>query len=273
MNSIPGLSRIRLAAEGGIARITLARADKANAFDALMWQELGQAMRWLDETPALRVGILDGDGRHFSAGLDHAMLDDLRPAPGIAPGHGIERLRQQILEVQASVTAIERCRKPVIAAIHGACIGGGLDIATACDIRLVAEGARMSVKEVDLGIIADVGVLQRLPLLVGEGRARELAFTAREFGAAEAGRIGLAEYVCTDVDALREAAMALARTLAAKSPMALRGTKQVMLRRSAVAIEAGLDHVATLNAGVMFSRDLDEALAATREGRPPVFVD
>ncbi|WP_276947065.1 crotonase/enoyl-CoA hydratase family protein, partial [Haematobacter massiliensis] len=259
MEEAPALRRLSLRLEGSVAHLVLSRPEKANALDAPFWQDLHAAFRWLDEAAPVRVVVLSGAGRHFCAGLDHSMLSALRPDPGACPARESERLRRAILAIQESVTAIERCRKPVIAAIHGACIGGGLDIVAACDIRLATHDARFSVKEVDLAIVADVGVLQRLPALVGEGRAREMAFTAREVGGREALSIGLVQQVHGEAGALMAAAEALARHLAAKSPLALRGTKEVMVRREADRIAEGLEHVATLNAGILFSRDMEEA--------------
>ena len=172
---------------GGVAHVRLNRPDKANALNACMWQELPEAMHWLDATAQARVGILCAAGAHFCAGIDLQMLDELRTAASdLSVGHGRERLRRGILDLQDTITKKKRCRKPVIAAVHAACMGGGVDIITACDMRYCSEQAWFSVKEVDIGLVADVGTLQRLARLIGEGRARELAYTARRLGAAEA---------------------------------------------------------------------------------------
>lgn len=264
----PSFTQINLRLEAGIAYVELFRPEKANAMTEVMFTEIGQAFAWADETAEVRVVLLSGAGRHFCAGLDHSVLAAIRPQ-GL--GRAVEVLRRRILQMQDCVTQIEACRKPVIAAIHGACIGGGLDVAVACDIRLMTEDARLSLKEVDLGIIADVGVLQRLPHIVGEGRARDMAFTAREVSGTEAYRIGLADYLTKDAQALTHEALRLAEDLAAKSPLALQGTKQVMTRRLSASIREGLDHVATWNAGVMFSEDLEEALAAFQDRRQSRF--
>ena len=159
----------------GIARIEFDRADKANALSETMWYELRAACQWLDATPAARVGILAGRGRHFCAGIDLEFLSALHAqVSGLAPGRQQERLQHLIGELQGCITALETCRKPIIAAIQGACVGGGIDLITACDLRYASADARFCVKELDLAVVADVGTLQRLPRIIGEGQAREL---------------------------------------------------------------------------------------------------
>ncbi|MFC6761480.1 enoyl-CoA hydratase-related protein [Sulfitobacter porphyrae] len=194
-------TRLSVHDEGPVCHITFNRPERANALDGQSWQELRAAMERLDRTRQLRVAVLHGAGRHFCSGIDHALLNELRPN-GEFPGRAADRIRQRILEIQDCVTTIETVRKPVIAAIHGACIGGGLEVAAACDIRLCAQDTRFCLKEVDLGIVADVGALQRLPNLIGHGRARQLALTARTMQADEALRIGLVTEVCPDVGSL-----------------------------------------------------------------------
>ena len=274
MSTFPALETIRLALHEGIARITLHRPHKANAIDLRMWSELRQAMQWLDDTDAARVAILDAAGAHFSAGLDLSVFEELRArTAGDCDGRSRERLRRMILDLQDTVTAIERCPKPVIASIHAACVGGGIDIIAACDLRYCSANAWFSVKEVDVGLVADVGTLQRLPRLVGEGMARELAFSARRVDGTEAQVLRLVNR-CFDTDeGLRAGVDDMARSLAAKSPLALRGTKEMLNHARDHRIGDGLEHVATWNAAMMYSRDLEEALAARREKRAPVFKD
>ena len=149
---------------------------------------------------------------------------------------------------------MENCRKPVIAAISGACYGAGVDLITACDIRLASEEARFSVKEVDLAIVADVGTIQRLPKIIGEGRARELIFTAREFDAKEASQIGLIQHIYSH-ESLVQKAMDLATLIATKSPMAIRGSKQVLNYSRDHSVAEGLEYVANWNAAMLFSED------------------
>lgn len=270
----PAFETLNVSLQAGVARIELNRPHKANAINAAMWRELREAMEWLDTTPQARVGILSAAGAHFSAGLDLAMLDELKAQTADAcDGRSREKTRRNILDLQDTVTAIERCRKPVIAEIHAACVGGGIDIVTACDMRYCCEDAWFSVKEIDVGLVADVGTLQRLPRLVGEGMARELAYTGRRFSGAEAARMRLVN-CCHETRAELSAVVAdIAAQLAAKSPLCLRGTKEMISYVRDRPVADGLNYIATWNAAMLYSEDLDEALRAAREHRAPTFRD
>ena len=167
---------LKITESDGVAHIELNRPDKANAINGAMWTDMRAAFDWLSGSRA-RVGVLSARGRHFTAGIDLDLLAALKSEITSLPeGWRQERLREKIAELQEAISAAESCRKPILAAIHGACIGGGVDLVTACDMRYATQDARFSVKEVDLAIVADLGTLQRLPRLIGEGLARELAF-------------------------------------------------------------------------------------------------
>ena len=269
-------------APGGIAVVTMNRPARSNAIDDAMWEDLRATFRELEVDEDVRCCIIRGEGRNFNAGIDvtsvegvFGMLGDDAYAPstsrgGACEGRRRERVLARIERLQDVFTALERIRVPVIAAVRGACYGAGVDLITACDIRLCASDARFCVKEVDLGITADVGTLQRLPSIVGHGAAMDLCLTARVISGEEAKRIGLVSDVCDDVDAR---AMALARTLAEKSPLAVRGTKRVLLRqRDNPSVRDGLHYVATHNAAVLISNDLHESVAARFEKRPPIYA-
>lgn len=272
--NLPAFTTLSVRLEQGIARIALNRPDKANAINLRMWNELREAMQWLAHTRAARVGILEANGRHFCAGLDLATFGELRRmCADECEGRAREMLRERILDIQDTVTAIERCPKPVVASVHGACVGGGVDIITACDLRYAGPDAWFCVKEIDVALVADVGTLQRLPRLVGEGLTRELAFTGRRVDAAEAQSIRLVNRCYDSEEALRQGVDAIARTLAAKSPLAMRGTKQVLNHARDHRIADGLEYVATWNAAMLFSHDLEEAANAARGKRPAVFRD
>ncbi|CAN7727402.1 crotonase/enoyl-CoA hydratase family protein [Variovorax sp. LjRoot84] len=271
---VPDFETLKVSLAAGVARIEFNRPHKANAINAAMWQELREAMQWLDRTPQARVGILSAIGAHFSAGLDLEMLDELRSQTADAcDGRAREKTRQSILDLQDTVTSIERCRKPVIAAVHAACVGGGIDIITACDLRYCSEEAWFSVKEIDVGLVADVGTLQRLPRLIGEGMARELAYTARRFSGSEAAQMRLVNRCYESRAALAAGVDELAATLAAKSPLCLRGTKEMISHVRDRPVADGLNYIATWNAAMLYSDDLEEATRASRERRPPVFKD
>jgi enoyl-CoA hydratase len=260
--------------DGAVATVTLNRPDKANALSAAMWQELRAAMRWADETDAVRVVILRGAGRHFTAGIDLAMLAGIeREIQDDCPGRSREKLRRLILDLQDCLTSIERCRKPVLAAIHGACVGGGVDLAVACDMRYCSAEARFAVKEIDIGMTADVGTLQRLPRLIGEGLARELAYTGREVNGDEAQALRLVNRCFATPEALFTGVRDIAGVIAAKSPLAVRGCKEAITYARDHSIADGLNQVATWNAALLLSKDLAEAGRAAREGRPPRFAD
>ena len=266
--------RLNVTLDGHVATIELSRPGKANALDHAMWQELRDAMRWLDATPAARVGILRGAGAGFTSGIDLALLASLRDEiADPCDGRAREKLRRVILDLQDTVAAIDRCRKPVIASVHGACIGGGVDIVLACDMRYCSADAVFSVKEVDVGLTADLGTLQRLPRLIGEGMARELAYTGRNVKGAEARAIGLVNRCYDTPEDLAAGVGELAASIAAKSPLAVRGCKEMITYARDHSLADGLNYVATWNAALLLSADLSEALTAGRERRAPAFRD
>ena len=263
--------------DGGVATVRLERPQAANALDRTLWHELRDTFRALDAEPGVRAVVLTGAGKHFCAGIDLAMLAEIQgmaPA-GADPGRAREALRRLILDLQDVLTTVERCRVPVLAAIQGACVGAGLDLAVVCDLRYATPRTRFSLKEVDMGLAADVGVLQRLPRIVGEGRAREMAYTCRDVRGAEAAATGLVnECVETDdPEALLAHVTGIARGLAAKSPLALRGTKHAITYARDHSIADGLDQIATWNASALISDDLTEAVTAFTRGRAPDYAD
>ena len=271
---IPELDHFALSLEAGVARIAFDRPAHANALDAPMWTAMRSAFEWADRYDPVRVVVLAAHGKHFCAGIDLSLLASVPRRIGHADAaRAQEKLRHMIADMQDCVSAIERCRKPVIAAIQGACIGGGVDIVTACDMRYANANARFAVREIEMAMAADIGTLQRLPRLVPEGIARELAFTGREIGAEEAARIGLLNRVFESGEALTEGVGEVARCIAAKSPLAVRGTKAVLNHGRDHSIEDGLAFVANWNASALLSRDMQLAAEAIGAGRAPAFDD
>ncbi|MBI2306288.1 MAG: crotonase/enoyl-CoA hydratase family protein [Rhodocyclales bacterium] len=272
--ALPSLATISLSLSESVAELRLNRPDRSNALNEAMWQELRTAMRWADATPEVRAVVLGGAGRNFCAGIDLAMLAGVAQAVAHAdPARSREQLRRLILDLQDCLSAIEQCRKPVLAAIHGACVGGALDLVTCCDMRYAAADAVFSVREVDVGMTADVGTLQRLPRIVPDGVARELAYTGRNVEADEAARIGLVNRVFASPEELQVGVMKIAQAIAAKSPLAIRGTKEMLNYGRDHSVADGLNYVATWNAAMLMSADLNEAMAAAQAKRPPRFAD
>lgn len=257
----------------GVAQVTLNRPERANALSEALWRELRDCFHWLDTLPEVRCVVLSGAGRHFCAGMDLSVFAGLDDLPGADPARQAEALRDVILRFQRALSAVEACRVPVLAAVQGACLGGGLALAACCDTRHAAGDARFSIREVELGMVADVGTLQRLPLLMPRGLVHELAYTGRDLEAAEAHACGLVNAVCADREQLLGQVLDLARQVAARSPLAVRGTKRVLLHTRDHGIAAGLDYVATWNAGMLSREDLRAALQARQDGGAPEFRD
>jgi enoyl-CoA hydratase len=258
--------------EQHIATVRLNRPAKANAINATMWREFREVFNWIDATPEARVAVLQAEGKLFCAGIDLQMMMTLGPQmQQSCGGRTRESLRRFILDLQDTLTSLERCRKPVLAAIHGACIGGGIDLITCADMRYCSADASFCIKEIDIGMTADVGTLQRLPRLVGEGITRELAYTGRSFDAAEACSIGLVNRVYDTREALCKGVHAIAATIAAKSPLSIRGTKEMITYTRDHTVDDSLNYIATWNAAMLMSEDLTESMAANMAKRSPQF--
>lgn len=261
--------------DGHVATLWLDNPDKRNAMGAAFWNDMPAVMADLGDDPDVRAVVIAGRGPMFSAGIDLGFL-----AAGAAGGDGTAtsaaaratRGYKNLKRLQASITSVADCPKPVIAAVHGWCIGAGVDLITACDIRLASADARFSVRETRLAIVADVGTLQRLPRIVGPGHAAELAFTAKDIGAERAFAIGLVNDVLPDQDAVLAEARGMAADMAALSPLAVQGTKAVLRYAEDHTVEEGLDYVAVWNTAFAGSDDVREAVAAFFEKRPPQFT-
>jgi enoyl-CoA hydratase len=255
----------------GVAEVLLTGPGKGNAMGPDFWRELPEVFASLDADTAIHAIVLSGSREIFSYGLDlGAMLGQMSLDADALAGSRATFLAG-LSRMQESITAVEQCRKPVIAAISGWCIGGGVDLAAACDIRVASADARFSVREARLAIVADVGSLQRLPKIIGEGMTRRLALTAEDIDAARAERIGLVSEVFADPAAALDGARVLARRIAAMSPLATQGTKQVLNDTRDLSVAEGLRHVAIWNAAFLHSHDLAEATAAFVERREPRF--
>ncbi|MGQ0619493.1 MAG: crotonase/enoyl-CoA hydratase family protein [Panacagrimonas sp.] len=276
MNPIaaPSYSTLSLQLEGHVAWLRLNRPDRGNALDQAMWDELPQALGWLDRLPGLRVVVLAGAGKNFCGGIDLSVLDRERNnmLGNPCPTRGRENFLGFIESAQASFNAIEKLRVPVIAAIHGACYGGGVDLIAACDLRICTADTRFCIKEVDVAIVPDVGTVQRLRHVIGYSNVAELTYTAETFDGRRARELGLVSRVCDSVEALQASAAELAAVIAAKSPVTVRGIKRNLLFSRDHSVTDGLAYAAAWNAGMLVGSDLDEAIASHREKRPGRFL-
>lgn len=264
--------RIIIGRDGAVAHVELARPDKLNAMDGDFFAALADAFRSLGSDSAVRAILLSGQGRHFTAGLDlQWAAGQFAPAPDA--GRWSERQHRDILALQGAVNAVEEARPPVIAAVHGGCIGGGVDLACACDLRIASSDAWFQVAEIDVAITADLGTLQRLPHLIPGGIARELALTGRKMMADEAARWGFVNRLAADREAAIAAGLELAGTVAAKSPMAAAGTKASLNHSRGRPVADGMAQVALWNAATLANGDMNAIFSAKATGTPPSFAD
>lgn len=261
-----------------VGLLSLARPEKSNAINETLWEELPLGLQYLQRQGA-RAIVISGEGKNFCAGLDVSVLEaeasnssDIEDGSSDCQGRARLRFLSRVQALQDSMTALERCSCPVIAAVHGACFGAGVDLVTACDIRFCTADAKFCVKEVDLAITADMGTLARLPGIVGDGHARELSLTARLLPGEEAKTIGMVSACFPSRSALMSHALSTAKLIAKKSPLAITGTKRILLSQRGKTVEDGLRNVAMWNSAMLpGSADVREVFAARSEGRSPVF--
>jgi enoyl-CoA hydratase len=258
--------------ENHIAQVVFNRPERANALNQKAWDEMKAIFDELDENEDVRVLILSGNGNHFCAGIDLELLMNVAQFTQKCEGRKREKLRKKVLELQAPINAIEQCSKPVIAAIHGGCIGGGVDIVSACDMRYSTEDAFFTIKEIDMGMVADLGTLQRLPKIIPPGIAREMAYTGRNVSGKEAERIGLTNRSFPDAETMQAEVLKIAQSIASKSPLSIRGTKAILNHSRDHSVADGLDYMATWNAAMLLSDDLTEAFQAKMQKRDAVFL-
>jgi enoyl-CoA hydratase len=255
--------------DGDVARVTMTTRTMAPAF----FDDLGRVMLELAGDASLRAVVLRGSERCFSYGLD--LPATFREHGAIFSGGGLAGPRTELLKLirrwQASITAIAELPVPVIAAVHGHCIGGGLDVVSACDVRLASADATFSLREARVAIVADLGSLQRLPGIVGQGHTRQMAYTGGDISAERAQAIGLVNDVYADREALDAAAMALAHDIAKNPPLTVRGIKEVLGYGDGRPVRDGLEYVAAWNSAFLQSEDLAEAVSAFLSKREPAY--
>lgn len=254
-----------------IAEVSLSRPTAINAMNTDFWNELPAIVNTLDNMGSVRVIILSAKGKHFTAGMDLQVFEGMTADNDLEPARAAEKQRRWIMALQDVFTALEKARMPVISAIQGACIGGGVDMICATDIRLCTHDAFFNIKETELGITADVGTLQRILHVMPSGMARELAYTSRNFGADEALKCGFVNSVYDSQENMVSAAHKLARSMAKHSPMAVNGVKEMLNYSRDHSVADSLNHMATWQGGMLQNQDIIEAINAAKEKRAPTF--
>ena len=260
-----------------VAHIRLNRPEQLNSMVREFWVELPEIVRNLDARGDVRAIVLSSTGRHFCAGMDLGVFTsgDTAITPGDADemGRVRARLRQTALMLQESFTAFEKARMPVLAAIQGGCIGGAVDMVTAADMRYASADAFFVIQEINIGMTADVGTLQRLPKIIPDGVARELAYTGRRMSAQRALEVGLVNQVFPTHEELVAGVLEIANEIASKSPLAIWGTKEMLLYSRDHSVADSLNHIATWQTGMFQPSDMAESFMAKAEGRETNFPD
>jgi enoyl-CoA hydratase len=259
-----------------IAHIQLSRPEAYNSMVPEFWRELPEIVRTLDDAGEARAIVLSSTGKHFTAGMDLAVFT----SPGSSAtdregelGRRRANLRREILRLQETFSCLDRARMPVLAAVQGGCIGGGVDMISACDMRYCSEDAFFCIQEVNIGMTADVGTFPRLPQLIPQGVVRELAYTGRRLTAREALDVGLVNRVYPTHEALVEGVLGVAREIAERSPLAVWGSKEMLNYARDHSIADGLDYIATWQTGMFQPADMLEAFKAKSESRKPSYPD
>ena len=259
--------------EKGIATVTLNRGEKLNTMIPAFWSELPKAIGEINSSGEARVIILASTGKHFSAGMDLAVFSMGSGDAQAEVGRVRANLRENALHLQDSFSCLEKARIPVLAAIQGGCIGGAVDMVTACDMRYASEDAFFCIQEINIGMTADVGTLQRLPKLIPEGVCRELAYTGRRMHSDEAKSVGLVNEVFSDQASLLDGVMEIAEEIASKSPLAIWVSKEMITYSRDHSTSDSLNYIATWQSGMFQPADMKEAFQAKAESRPSEFDD
>jgi enoyl-CoA hydratase len=256
-------SCFELEIKNNIAHLSMSRPDSLNSMTRIFWKELPDIIKDIDKNSKARVIVLSGQGKHFSAGMDLAnFVPGEKSGEKKDPARVREAFYHEVLELQDAFTALEECRMPTIAVIQGACVGGAIDMAAACDMRYCSSNAFFKIAEVDIGIAADVGTLQRLPTLIPLAAVRELAYTGRKFDSAEAKSLGLVNEVYDSEEELMIEVNKIAETIASKSPLVTRVIKKQINYARDHSVRDSLEFHATWNASLLSGQDLEEAMTS-----------
>ncbi len=261
----------------GVAHVRMCRPDELNTMVPEFWRELPEIIAELSDGGRTRVVVLSSTGKHFCAGMDLAVLTGAgvgdRSEAITEQGRQRAALRYNVLHLQGAFTALERARMPVLAAVQGGCVGGAVDMVTAADCRYATADAWFCIQEINIGMTADVGTLQRLPKLIAEGVVRELAYTGRRMDAERAASVGLVNEVFDDHEAMLSGVHEIAAEIASKSPLAVHGTKEMINYTRDHSVDDSLAYIAAWQTGMFQPADMTECFNARSEGRDPKFED
>jgi enoyl-CoA hydratase len=257
-----------------IAHVRLNRPEALNSMTRAFWNELPEVIEGIDRAASARVIVISSTGKHFSAGMDlNVFAEGLSDHAAGDAYTRAEAFTRHVRAIQDSISSLERARIPVLCAVQGGCIGGAVDLATACDIRYATADAFFTIQEINIGMTADVGTFPRLQKLIPEGIVRELAYTGRRFSAGEALQYGLVNAVYPDAASLLERVMETAREIAAKNPLAVAGSKRAITYGRDHSTTDTLDFIGVWNASMLPPEHMREAMMAKMEGRTPNFPD
>jgi enoyl-CoA hydratase len=273
ISELEGLETLNVSIEDKIAHIQLCRPDKLNTMNAAFWRELPGVVNAIDREAAARVIVISSTGKHFTAGMDLKVFANMGASAGGEPARFGESVRRMVLELQDAFNALENARMPVLVAVQGGCIGGGVDMVCAADSRYCTADAFFTVKETALAMTADLGTLQRLPQLMSQGLARELAYTSRKFKAIEALSTGFVNRVFETRQEMLDEVMAVARQIARQSPMAVTGTKEMFNYSRDHGVVESLRYMATWQAGMLSLPDVQQAIKAQMQGQDAAFEE
>ncbi len=264
----------RVDVQDHVAQVTMCRPAKRNSMIPAFWVELPSLIRRLDDEAKARVIVISAEGPHFTGGIDLAMFAGMGSADD-GPNGRIQkpqRFLTLVKKMQDTFTSLEECRIPVIAAIHGGCIGGGVDLATACDMRYATKDAYLTIQETNIGMTADVGTYPRLLNLIPEGIVRELSYTGRRISGEEAQSIGLVNRAFDTREAMMDHVQSVAVEIASKAPLVVHGCKRIINYARDHTTADALDYVGLWNASMLHVEQIMEAMAANQEKRPGRFA-
>lgn len=264
-------AHVEVESSGSVSTVWLNRPDKLNAMSEDMWEDLPDAIHTLEQDGSTRAVVLAGRGPAFTAGIDVAFLAGMAPS-GTSHAATARTVYEEVLRLQGTFNAIAESPLPVVAAIHGYCLGAGMSLISACDLRVAARDAVFSIRETKMGLTADVGALQRLPAVVGDAVTAEMALTGDDFDADWAWRTGLVSSVHEDGAAAVAAAQDLARRIAVNSPLVIEGVKRMIQANRGKTTAEALEGMAQWNSARLVSNDLTEALASFFAKRPPDYT-